>query len=103
MNRLLLKATLICLLVATGCTVEKDFVQTEFKVGDILLFSAFLIHQSGNNITRNIRWSVQLRYNNLEEPTFIERGYPMAYIYAPEKELVTPNFPSVEQLQTVFS
>ena len=82
---------------------EEDFVQTEFKVGDILLFSAFLIHQSGNNITRNIRWSVQLRYNNLDEPTFIERGYPMAYIYKPETELVTPNFPSADQLKEVFN
>lgn len=89
-----------------GITVDlkdEDFVQTEFKVGDILLFSAFLIHQSGNNITNNIRWSVQLRYNNLDEPTFIERGYPMAYIYKPETELVTPNFPTVEQLKEVFS
>jgi phytanoyl-CoA hydroxylase len=82
---------------------ENEFIQTEFKVGDILVFSAFLIHQSGNNITNNIRWSVQLRYNNLDEPTFIERGYPMAYIYKPESELVTPDFPSVEQLHQVFS
>lgn len=89
-----------------GITVElkdEDFVQTEFNVGDILIFSAFLIHQSGNNITNNIRWSVQLRYNNLDEPTFIERGYPMAYIYKPETELVTPDFPTVEQLKEVFS
>ncbi|CAG5010556.1 hypothetical protein DYBT9275_04754 [Dyadobacter sp. CECT 9275] len=82
---------------------EDAFIQTEFQVGDILVFSAFLIHQSGNNITNNIRWSVQLRYNNLDEPTFIERGYPMAYIYQPEKELVTPDFPTVAQLQEVFS
>nr|MCU0341910.1 phytanoyl-CoA dioxygenase family protein [Spirosomataceae bacterium] len=76
---------------------DEDFVQTEFEVGDLLIFSAFLVHQSGNNITNNIRWSVQLRYNNLAEPTFIERGYPMAYIYKPEAELVTPNFPTVQQ------
>lgn len=82
---------------------DEDFVQTEFQVGDLLIFSAFLVHQSGNNTTRNIRWSVQLRFNNLAEPTFIERGYPMAYIYKPEPELVTPDFPSVEQLETVFA
>lgn len=81
---------------------EGEFVQTQFEVGDILVFSAFLIHQSGNNITNNIRWSVQLRYNNLDEPTFIERGYPMAYIYKPETELVTPDFPTVAQLREVF-
>jgi phytanoyl-CoA hydroxylase len=72
----------------------KILFKLNFKVGDILIFSAFLIHQSGNNITNKIRWSVQLRYNNLDEPTFIERGYPMAYIYKPETELVTPDFPT---------
>ncbi len=82
---------------------EDDFVQTEFEVGDILIFSAFLVHQSGNNVTRNIRWSVQLRYNNLAEATFIERGYPMAYIYKPEPDLVTPNFPTAQQLEKLYS
>jgi ectoine hydroxylase-related dioxygenase (phytanoyl-CoA dioxygenase family) len=81
---------------------EEDFVQTEYELGDLLLFSAFLIHRSGNNVTRNIRWSVQLRYNNLAEPTFIERGYPMPYLYKPQEELVTPDFPSVAQLEAVY-
>lgn len=81
---------------------EEDFVQTEYELGDLLLFSAFLIHRSGNNVTRNIRWSVQLRYNNLAEPTFIERGYPMPYLYKPQEELVTPDFPRKEQLSAVF-
>ncbi|MCU0467970.1 MAG: phytanoyl-CoA dioxygenase family protein [Arcicella sp.] len=82
---------------------EEDFVQTEFKVGDLLLFSAFLVHRSGNNITRNIRWSVQLRYNNLEEKTFQERGFPMPYIYKPEDALITPNFPQKVDLESIFS
>ena len=86
----------------TATLKDEDFVQTEFQVGDLLVFSAFLVHQSGNNITRNIRWSVQLRYNNLAEPTFIERGYPMAYIYKPETDLVTPNFPTAEQLREIY-
>lgn len=86
----------------TASLKEDEFVQTEFQVGDILIFSAFLVHQSGNNVTRNIRWSVQLRYNNLAEPTFIERGYPMAYIYKPETELITPNFPTPQQLKELY-
>lgn len=81
---------------------DEDFIQTEFEVGDLLIFSSFLVHQSGNNITNNIRWSVQLRYNNLDEPTFIDRGYPMAYIYRPETELLTPGFPTAEQLKSVY-
>lgn len=87
----------------TATLKDEDFIQTEFEVGDLLIFSAFLVHQSGNNTTNQIRWSVQLRYNNLAEPTFIERGYPMAYIYKPESELVTPDFPTVQQLENVFA
>ena len=82
---------------------EEKYVQTEFEEGDLLIFSAFLIHRSGNNITQNIRWSIQLRYNNIAEATFQERGFPMPYIYKPEENLVTPNFPLKEQLEQVFA
>jgi phytanoyl-CoA hydroxylase len=82
---------------------EETYVQTEYEVGDLLLFSAFLVHRSGNNVTRNIRWSVQLRYNNLAEPTFIERGYPMPYIYKPQEELITPGFPQPAQLTALYA
>jgi hypothetical protein len=68
-----------------------------------LIFSAFLVHRSGENITKNIRWSIQLRYNNMVEPTFKERGFPMPYIYKPEENLVTPDFPKKEQLEEVFA
>lgn len=82
---------------------EDDYVQTQFEVGDLLVFSAFLVHRSGENITKNIRWSIQLRYNNMAEPTFKERGFPMPYIYKPEENLVTPDFPKKEQLEEVFA
>ena len=82
---------------------EDKYVQTEFETGDLLIFSAFLIHRSGENITQNIRWSIQLRYNNIAETTFQERGFPMPYIYKPEENLVTPDFPLKEQLENVFS
>jgi hypothetical protein len=82
---------------------EENYVQTSFEVGDLLIFSAFLVHRSGENITKNIRWSIQLRYNNMAEPTFKERGFPMPYIYKPEENLVTPDFPKKEQLEEVFA
>ena len=82
---------------------EEDYVQTSFEVGDLLIFSAFLVHRSGDNITQNIRWSIQLRYNNMAEPTFQERGFPMPYIYKPEENLVTPDFPKKEQLEQLFA
>lgn len=81
---------------------QDDFIQTELEVGDVLLFSTLLIHQSGNNVTDLIRWSVQFRYNNLSDETFINRAYPMAYIYRPEEELLTPGFPTQEDIRKLF-
>lgn len=47
------------------------------RLGDALFFDALTIHRSGNNVTDDkIRWSIHLRYNDVMEPSFIERKYP---------------------------
>jgi hypothetical protein len=79
-----------------------DLVSVEVKRGDALFFSTFLLHQSGTNVREAIRWSCHFRYNNLAEPTFVQRGYPHPYIYRPAAELITENFPSHEQVERVF-
>ena len=82
---------------------DQRYRSVEVKAGDALFFSAFLVHRSGNNVTDSIRWSCHFRYNDLEELTFVSRKYPNPYIYKPQQELVTENFPSVEQLRKQFS
>jgi phytanoyl-CoA hydroxylase len=82
---------------------NSNFVSVDVEAGDVLFFSAFLIHQSGDNITQSIRWSCHFRYNDLSESTFIERGYPHPYIYKPQQELITPNFPPRDLLMKTFS
>lgn len=81
---------------------DEDFVPVSTRQGDALFLSAFLVHRSGNNVTESIRWSCHFRYNNLEEPTFIERGYPHPYLYKPQEELITPGFPNRDDLRRVF-
>lgn len=81
---------------------DNDFVSVEATQGDVLFFSSFLVHRSGVNVTDSIRWSCHFRYNNLAEQTFIERGYPHAYIYKPQEELITAGFPSEELLGNFF-
>ena len=82
---------------------ENDkLVSVEIKIGDALLFSSFLIHQSGNNITNKPRWSCHFRYNDLEDTTFINRKYAHPYIYKPIEELITKDFPSKEELIKIF-
>ena len=84
-------------------TKDEDFISVEVKKGDALFFSTLLVHQSGNNITENIRWSCHFRYNNIDDPSFIERGFPHTYIYRPEDKLVTPGFPLAADVEKVFN
>jgi len=81
---------------------DGDFVSVQAKQGDALFFSSFLVHRSGVNTTDSIRWSCHFRYNNLAERTFIERGYPHPYLYKPQEELITAEFPNLEQLAELF-
>ncbi|XKE45433.1 phytanoyl-CoA dioxygenase family protein [Halomonas organivorans] len=72
---------------------ESRFVDVETQCGDVLIFSAFLVHGSGDNTTDTPRWSCHFRYNDLDEPSFVERGYPHPYAYYPRDEVLTPEFP----------
>lgn len=81
---------------------EDKLISIEIKTGDALLFSSFLIHQSGHNITNKPRWSCHFRYNDLEDITFINRKYAHPYIYKPTEELITKDFPSKEELLKIF-
>ncbi len=79
------------------------FLSVELEQGDILLFSSFIIHQSGENVTDRPRWSCHFRYNDLSEPTFIGRNYPHPYVYKPQEELITQGFPTIKDLLCTFA
>ena len=81
---------------------ESGAVPVEVEAGDALFFSAFLVHQSGTNVADAIRWSCHFRYNNLHEPTFVERGFPHPYIYKPQEELITKDFPPRTRVADIF-
>lgn len=82
---------------------DEDFVSVEMDKGDALFFSSFLVHKSGENINRKVRWSVQFRFNNASEETFIDRKFPNPYvIYRPQKELIHPTFPELSQVIKIF-
>lgn len=80
----------------------QNLLPVEVEAGDVLLFSSFLIHQSGNNITNKPRWSCHFRYNDLDEPSFKSRKYAHPYIYKPIEQLITPDFPMKEQIMKLF-
>jgi len=80
----------------------KTLTAVEVKVGDVLIFSSFLIHQSGENSSLAPRWSCHFRYNDLDETTFIERKFAHAYIYKPIDELLTKDFPMMEEVIKIY-
>ena len=62
----------------SGVILTDDYVLKSIPMlaGDALLFSMFLVHKSGVNSTRgSIRFSVQIRYNDLSDVNFAERGF----------------------------
>ena len=56
-------------------------LQPELEIGDIAIFSTFLVHKSGEIKNDQIRWSCHFRYTNLLDNDFIDRGFPSPYIY----------------------
>ncbi len=78
-------------------------ISVEVERGDALFFSSLLVHQSGTNVSPSIRWSCHFRYNNLRDPSFIARGFPHPYLYKPQEELITPDFPSADEVGKVFA
>lgn len=59
-----------------------DYIQPILEIGDILIFSTFLVHSSGEISNNTIRWSCHFRYTNMLDKDFIERGFPNPYIYS---------------------
>ena len=56
-----------------------NFKSVKIKAGEALVISQFLVHKSGDNISNRIRFSVQLRYNDLAEKDYIKRKYFLYY------------------------
>jgi len=63
--------------------ISGDHIQPELEIGDIAIFSTFLIHSSGDIYNNTIRWSCHFRYTNMVDQDFIDRGFPNPYIYKP--------------------
>jgi len=62
---------------------NNDFIQSDFNIGDIVIFSTLLVHSSGDILNDTIRWSCHFRYTNMLDDDFILNGFPNPYIYQP--------------------
>lgn len=72
---------------------DSDFSKVRLDVGDLLIFNQALVHRSGTNSSRDPRWSITLRYGDLEDENWRDRDF-----YSPYKNVLTsdPNFSFTE-------
>ncbi len=68
---------------------DSEFSAVPMKIGEALIFSQFLIHRSGKNRSKNIRFSLQIRINDLNQNEWAKRKF-----FFPKREIIHP--PKVE-------
>ena len=84
--------------------VEEDFESIFVKKGDVIFISYFTIHRSGREgLKENVRIAVSNRFDNGNEKSFMERGYPTAYQRIVNRELFDDSFPTKKDLRKQFS
>jgi len=77
---------------------DSHFIDIECKTGDIVIFSGFLVHRTGQGT--GFRMAVSMRFDNAAEPNFIKRKYPCAQKRVVDREIKWK--PTIEQVQGIF-
>lgn len=78
---------------------DKDFIPVECNIGDAVIFSGFLIHRTGKG--DGYRVAASQRFDNADEPTFVERGYPCAQTRVVDREVEWK--PTVGQVRDIYA
>lgn len=81
---------------------EQKYKTIKISKGDLLVFSSFLVHKTGVNKEKKIRWSLQFRYNNSDEESYVKRDFFSPYQNKPIMNLHTKNFPSKSLISSVI-
>jgi len=65
---------------------ESEFFSVPMKIGEALVFSQFLLHRSGKNRSNKIRFSLQIRINDLSQKEWANRKF-----FFPKRQFVQPS------------
>ena len=75
------------------------WVSLPMDAGDVVVFSAFLVHRSGVNHSDKIRLSAATRYNDLSERSYIDRKYPRP---PPLGQRLSNDWPTAAQVRELW-
>jgi len=81
---------------------EESYRALSLQPGDVVAFSSFLVHRTGETGDGHVRIAFSTRYNNAEEQTYVAHGYPTPYKYSYQTDLIVPDFPRAADLKAVF-
>lgn len=59
--------------------LKGDFVSVPMKAGSALFFSSFLVHKSGENISDEFRYSLEVRFDDFSEESYVKEKYITSY------------------------
>lgn len=79
-----------------------SYIPVEVNPGDVAFMSGWTAHRTGILNCSGFRLACSIRYDNAAEPTFVDRQYPCAYQRSVHRELFTPDFPSISQVEHMF-
>lgn len=82
---------------------DATFVSVPIRRGDVLFFSGFLMHRTGERGGALVRIALSYRFNNAADPSFALRNYPDRYVYKAQMELLDSAFPPQEQVDRIFA
>ncbi len=83
---------------------NEAFISVPMEKGDCLFFSSFLVHRSGAHNGVKPRYSLQFRFNDVQESRFASKGYISTYPSdVPEIDHVSDdNMPSPDDMKQIF-
>ena len=81
---------------------DDRFVGLPVRPGDVIVFSAFTVHRTGERGDGLARIALSTRFNNALEPTYVERGFTTPYKYAYRLDLMVPDFPRPEHIEALY-
>lgn len=88
--------------IAEGEVNDGAFRPILLRRGDLIVFSGFLVHRTGARGGDQVRVALSYRFNNAAEPSYIERNYPIPYVYRADMRLLHEDFPTAADLAVYF-
>jgi phytanoyl-CoA hydroxylase len=82
---------------------DEDYIPLLPKRGDLVVFSGFLVHRTGERGDDRVRVALSLRYNNAAEPSYAAHRFPTPYTYGYQLDLLYENFPAENAVRELYA